>query len=182
MARIPLPIQEALRDFLKDLLGRGVAVDKCDLMVLATDVVPDPDPGAEINGSPETSGPQTLAVFSTDEGTPAAAAICDLPLGAATGAALAMVPAVMLEEVARSGELSDNLAENLHEVLNIFSSLLNSASTPHLVLAETVALPAELAPEVAAMLTEPERRRDFVIAIDGYGEGRMAVLTAPMAG
>lgn len=180
MARIPLPIQEAVRDFLADLLGRGVAVDKCAPIPLALDSTTDGD-GAEVDDAPEPPGPQTLAVFSTDEGVPVAAAVCDLSLGAATGAALAMVPAVMLEEVARTGEMPDNLAENLHEVLNIFSSLLNSASTPHLVMAETLALPTELPREVSAVLTEPERRRDFVVAIDGYGEGRLTVLAAPMA-
>jgi hypothetical protein len=193
MARIPIPIQEAVRDFLADLLGRGVAVDKCDPMpldlALAPDLAADPAPRVGVDGveatdideSPETFGPQTLAVFSTDAGVPVAAAVCDLRLGAATGAALTLVPAVMLDDVARSGELPDNLAENLHEVLNIFSSLLNSSSTPHLVLTETVTLPTELSPELSALLTAPERRRDFIVALEGYGEGHLAVLAAPTA-
>jgi hypothetical protein len=185
MARIPLPIQESVRDFLADLLGRGVAVDKCAPMLLGLEPAPSADaaePDApEVVDAPEDPGPQTLAVYSTDDGAPVAAAVCDLALGAATGAALAMVPAVMLkEEVARSGEMPENLAENLHEVLNIFSSLLNSPSTPHLVLAETLTLPTELAPDVAELLTDPERRRDFVVVIDGYGEGRLTVLAAPV--
>lgn len=182
--RIPLPIQESLRDFLADLLGRGVAAAKTEPIRISTaaeaaaaSVSADGDD--EVVDVDDAPDPQTLAIYVDDDGRPRAVVVVELALGAAAGAALALVPAVMLDEVNRTGKLPENLAENLHEVLNIFVSLLNSSATPHVGLRETVEMPAELPDDVAAILDAPERRRDFVVTIEGYGEGCMAVLAGP---
>lgn len=182
MLRIPLPIQESLRDFLADLLGRGVAASKIEPLRISLPVVApvaDVHPDAEVVDVDDDPEAQTLAVYVDDDGTPRAVVVVDLALGAAAGAALALVPAVMLEEVARTGKLPENLAENLHEVLNIFVSLLNSSATPHVGLRQTIELPSELDADVRAIVDAPARRRDFVVAIEGYGEGNMAVLAGP---
>ena len=159
-ARFPVPIQEDIRDLLVDLLGRGAAVDK----------VKDKSFGEE--------GPALIAEFSTDEDEVGALCVVDAQFTLRCGAALAMVPTTVVEEAMRRGELPENLVENVQEVANILAQLLNSPKTPHLRLKAVHQLPVELPPGVASLMEAPEFRRDFAIAIEGYGNGRMALLAS----
>lgn len=157
-AHYPVPIQEDVRDLLVDLLGRGVAVDKTRSLELGDDA------------------PAAVAEFVDDDDRTACLCIIDGCFAIRVGAALVMVPSNVAEEDVAKGTLPDNHLENVREVVNIFGRMLNSASTPHVRLADLHVWPGDLPAGVQKMLDVPEYRRDFVVAVEGYGEGRFSLL------
>jgi hypothetical protein len=154
----PVPIQEDYRDLLMDLVGRGVGVTKVDRLEL------DPD---------------DLGVFAeyvTEEGVVGAVMIVDGPFAVRCGAALSMLPPSTAEENLAKRELPDHLIDNFREIANILARLLNGPTTPHLRLRQVHRLPGPVPDLVMKVVFAPESRRDFVCAVEGYGEGRFALL------
>lgn len=160
VAHYPVPIQEDVRDLLVDLLGRGVAVDKVPARPLTDD------------------GLGAIAEFVTDDDATAALCVLDASFAVRVGAALVLVPANVAEEDLATGEVPDHHLENVREVVNIFGRMLNSATTPHVRLRDLHRWPGELSADVQALLDQPEFRRDFAVAVEGYGEGRFSLLVA----
>lgn len=158
VAHYPVPIQEDIRDLLGDLLGRGVAVDKT----------------APLQLRPDQTG--LVAGYVTADDEVGAVCVCDGPFAVLVGAALVMVPANVAKEQLDAEVLEEQHVEFTHEVANILSRLLNTPRTPHLRLDKLYPLPGELPDEVSRLIDGPEFRRDFVAAIDGYGEGRVSIL------
>lgn len=118
-----------------------------------------------------------VAVFVNNEGSPATACVCDLPFAAFSGAALSMIPKGGAEDAARSGQLSEMMRGNLHEIMNICSRLFISNDTPHVRL-ETLYDKAEELPDNArAMVDAATGRSDFKVLIPGYGEGHISFLS-----
>jgi hypothetical protein len=152
---VPIPIQEAVRDFFTDLLGRGVAATKRSAIAY--------------------DDPLIVGRYLDDDGETAALLVSDVDFAAFSGAALAMIPKVVAGEAIKAGELTDALSENFREVVNVFSSLLNAPTTPHLVLKSLERHPEETE-DLADVLEAPRRRRDFDVTIEGYGSGVLAVL------
>jgi hypothetical protein len=152
---VPIPIQEAVRDFLTELLGRGVSATKRD--AIACD------------------DPLIVGRYLDGEGETAALLVSDVDFAAFSGAALAMIPKVVATEAIRAGDLSDTLFDNFREVVNVFSSLLNAPTTPHLVL-KTLDKHPESTEDLLEVMEGPRRRRDFDVTIEGYGSGVLAVL------
>lgn len=159
-AHYPVPIQEDVRDLLVDLLGRGVAADKIAPLEL------------------EDDQPAAIAEFVDDADQTACLCVIDGPFAVRVGAALVLVPSNVAEEDVQKGEMPDHHLENAREVVNIFGRMLNSASTPHVRLADVHRWPGELPEGVTSLLAGPEYRRDFVVAVDGYGEGRFSLLVS----
>jgi hypothetical protein len=160
VAHHPVPIQEDVRDLLGDLLGRGIAVDKTEPLSL------DPESVA------------VVAEFVADDDATACLCLLDDAFAVRVGAALVMVPANVAEEDLSSGALPEHHVESVREVVNVFGRLLNAPSTPHVRLADLHRWPGELGPSVVQLLEAPEYRRDFVVAVEGYGEGRFSVLVS----
>jgi hypothetical protein len=152
---VPIPIQEAVRDFFTDLLGRGVAASKRTAL---------PDDEVIIVGR-----------YLDDDGDVAALLVSDIDFAAISGAALAMIPKVVAAEAIKQGQLTDTLIDNFREVVNVFSSLLNAPSTPHLVLKSLERHP-ENTEDLREVMADPFRRRDFDVTIEGYGSGALGVL------
>jgi hypothetical protein len=157
--RCPLPARASFRDLLRDLLGRGVEVR----------------PGAPQELDPAQTS--YLAAYRFDEGDVAALAVTDLRLSVAAAASIAMMPAGESWATAQEGgKLDEELAEFLHEVVNVSAKLLNSPTTPHVVLREHLAVPGEVDDDIAELATSPQVRHDWQVAIDGYGEGTVTFL------
>lgn len=150
-----LPIADDVRRLFADLLGRSVAVH--DERFTA----PDDRQGM-------------VASYVTDADEVGTLAVLDLALTCRLGAALMLVPAAVANESVADGDLSPMLAENAHEVVNIAAGLLNSPTSPHLRLARVFLPGDELGAEEAALLAAPRVRRDFLVEIDGYGDGRLS--------
>ena len=61
--------------------------------------------------------------------------------------------------------------DGFREVVNVFSSCLNSKYTPHLRLSQVTALPGRLTDDVKQLWRKPRGRRAFAIDLDEYGPG-----------
>lgn len=159
--RCPEPARASYRDLLRDLLGRAVEVR----------------PGPQQSLSDEA--PSYLATYRFDGGEVAALAVADLSLATAASAAIGMMPPKETSAaVAESGGLDEELLEFFHEVVNVAAKLLNSPTTPHVVLRELLPVPGDVPEEVADLATTPRARHDWLVRVEGYGEGTVTLLHA----
>jgi hypothetical protein len=159
VARMPIPIQEAVRDLVADLIGRPVAVDK------VSDRIADEDMGV-------------IGVYRDDAGGLQAVVPFDRALATVLGGGLVMVPEVVVKEHLKKGELPENLVENAWEVLNIMSSLLNREGVEHVALAERPEAWDQLGDDVKALIESPVRQRWFMMTVPGYGTGQLGFVAA----
>jgi len=152
-----LPVPKAVKDLFEELLGRPVTVG-----------IGEPFRAADLRENP------LVSTYVDERMTLRAVIGMDLPLAAYAGAALGLIPSGGAQACIEDKELSANMAENVTEVCNILSSLLNHESQPRLRMHETY-LPGNTAPnDAAAQLQAIGRRLDLTIEVQGYGRGRMA--------
>jgi hypothetical protein len=153
-----LPVPKAVKNLFEELLGRPVTVG-----------IGAPFRVADLQGS------LLVSTYVDEDMTLRAVVGMDLPLAAYAGAALGLVPAGGAQACIEDQELSANMAENVTEVCNILSSLLNHEGQPRLRMHEMY-LPGHPAPSAAAgQLQAVGRRVDLIVDVQGYGSGRMAV-------
>ncbi len=158
-ARCPLPARASFRDLLRDLVRQPVTVR--------------PGPPLELR----EDRPSYLAGYRFEAGEAAAMAVADLTLAAAAGAAMGMMPPQeTLAEVEKAAALEGELLEYFHEVAGGTARLLNSPTTPHVALRSLDPVPGEIPEDLAAMATSPSVRHDWAVGIEGFGEGRLALL------
>jgi hypothetical protein len=156
-----LPGSLAVRNLLEDLLGREVTVS----------------PGDPIN-APEVPL-STVAIF-TDSGQKIYAAMgMTLSLAANAGAALGLLPAGAAEDSIDEKQLFPNLAENVFELCNIFTSLLNREGSPHVKLHQVIYPNQELPADARAVLLALGRRLDLAVEVNRYGKGKLSLSLAP---
>ena len=156
-----LPTAHAVRSMFEDLLGREVTVDSAN-PVSADDL------------------PKTVVAIYVDESTRlAAVAGLDLPLAAYAGAALGLLPVGGAEDCIEIGELSSVWAENVKELCNVLTGLLNrEEGNPRLSLYQVV-VPGEPVPrDAAAHLLALGRRIDLRVDVSRYGAGRFSLALA----
>jgi hypothetical protein len=71
--------------------------------------------------------------------------------------------------------LSEELAENFTEVVNVMASVFNEhPEAPHLKLYTVHAVGEKLPTDVAASLGYVVRRLDLEVTVQGYGAGRLS--------
>jgi hypothetical protein len=157
-AVVPMPTVEAVQDLLSGLLGKRVGVK---------------DGKAYVPGG---TSPSIVGVFKRDDGAVAALVMMDVALAANASAALVLIPPGVAGESARSGKLSENLLENVKEVLNVCSRLFAAPGTPHVRMKGTNIIPPPAPAEIAGMLAKPNSRLDLELAVPGYAGGRMAII------
>jgi hypothetical protein len=149
-----IPSAKAVRDLLEGLLGRTVDVDPID--------------PAHVEDLPTAY----LASYVDDGMRLSAVAGFDLSLAAYLGAAIGLVPLGGAEACIEDRELSPMLAENVGEVCNVLTTLLNRDGAPHRRLYR-VHRPGEPAPnDVAAQLLALGSRLDLQVKVSSYGAGR----------
>jgi hypothetical protein len=154
LRRMPLP--EDVGDLLADLIGKPTAVSKAR----AFDFTEEPERWL-------------TARYVDDEGVLIGACLCDLPFAATSATALALIPAVVAKEAIEAGSLEPGLRENVYEVVNIMSKLLNGPSVPHLRLTEFV----DGIPDDARRLVErAPGRKHYDVTVVGYPNGRIALI------
>lgn len=157
----PVPIQEAVTDFVIALLSLGASASKVTPTKLGA------------------TGEHVIGTYRDDEGATAALIVADLAFAAATGAALAMIPATAAKEALKLGNLTETLMENFREVANITATLLNTPTTPHVALVDVwTSDHPDLPDAVWSVLVAPNKRREFAVTIDGYGSGRLGLVIA----
>ena len=132
----------------------------------------------------ESAGPNafeadchTARYFTRDDRL---AALCqvDLAVAAFLGAALAMVPAGGAEEAVKEGELGANLIDAYSEVANIMAGLLCADGYPHVRWVSVAKSLDALTDDDKAIVAGPKQRIDVEIEIEGYGGGKMTILSA----
>jgi hypothetical protein len=162
MGAVPVPVRASIRDLLSDLVGVPVAVS-------------------------EASAPQELsedrpayaATYRFDDGRIAAMTVCDLGVAMATGAAIGMMPrSEATQEVAEHGRLVGDLEEFFREVVNVFAKLLNSPTSPHVVLRSVDPVPGPIQADAARLALRPGVRQDVRVEVQGFDAGVLTVLTA----
>jgi hypothetical protein len=153
-----LPIPEDIRDFLADLLGVAVAVDKRSVQIGALL----PDDRRWISGR-----------YIDDHGYLIGACIADLPLAASAGAALAMIPAIAAADGVTAGRLEGPLRDNFHEVVSVVSAMLNIIGAPHLRLADVV---DGVPPDVVELMERASAHKQYDVTIVGQAGGTLALV------
>ena len=155
-----LPPVKALRDLLMALLGRDVQVAPSDPW------------------SPTVSDPGAVAVYVDDGALLRALICCDLSLSVALAASIALIPARTAAGCVQERRLTDDMAENLGEVLNILATLFNLSDGPHIRLSASH-VPGEPPPaDLSAHLRACGTREDLTIEVAGYGGGRLSLVLA----
>lgn len=159
VARCPLPARASVRDLLTDLLGCEVSVGEAKPFELSDE------------------RRAMLATYRFDDDKVAAAIACDLPLAASTGAAIGMLPSEDVTRVVAESALDGDMAEFFQEIVNVTAKLLNGPTTPHVALDEVFPVPGDVPADVAELVLEPGVRSDYAVAVDGYTDGTMVLVT-----
>ncbi len=160
MSTIALPAALAIRNLLEDLLGRDVTVSNADPLV--ADALK-----------------RTVVAVYVDSSTKMAAVIgLELSLAAYAGAALGLMPAGGAQDCIEDGVLSPVLAENVTELCNVLTSLLNKEGSPHLKLYKVYLPPEQPPADVQALLLALGNRTDLMVEVARYGKGKLSVSLA----
>ena len=155
---VHLPQPKQLRDLFTELLGRDVLLE----------------PAVPFAPGPDT--PASVAVYVDDQLRIRALIACDLEFSAHAGAAIGLVPVTGAQAAIDDGKLTDILAENLYEVLNIAASTFNVLGADHLKLHALHPAGPPLDPQLRISTLTLGRREDLAVDIAGYGAGLLSVV------
>jgi hypothetical protein len=153
-ATYQLPGGEVVAEFLGDLYGLTVTAADAATADVAISAV-----GVYVNEAGEVRG----------------YVACDLPAAVKLGASLTQVPMGGVEDAIASGGVSENLAENLFEVLNISVNLFEGRDSARIVFDRLATDEAEVGP-----LTEQLKAGDcvaYTLNIQRYGDGKIVIAT-----
>ena len=160
MGAVPTPVRASIRDLLTDLVGRAVRVDAA-----AAPLALDP------------AHPVYAATYRFDDGRVAALTVCDLAAAVGLGAAIGFMSKADAErELEEHGQLAGDLEEFFREVVNVVAKLLNSPTSPHVVLRELDPLPGKVRVDTARVALRPAARLDARVEVEGFDPGQLAVL------
>ncbi|GEM_PF-597013 len=118
-----------------------------------------------------------VAYYVTREDELAGFCVVDLPLSGYLGGALAMIPEGTVQEEIDSGKLDPDLLEAYYEVANIMAALLCADGSPHVRLIGIDEAGKDFERTVFGTIVDPNRRMDIEVEVEGYGTGRMTLLT-----
>ena len=154
MIRTPAPLE--VRVLLEDLLTRPVDV------YVATPWTPDPDEEA------------TFAVYADDCLRVRSTVMADLALSAYLASSIALLPVLHARCAITGRRLTEELQENLDEVLDICAAPQNGGCIPRTTLYRVHHVGDARPDWVAALGAVVGRRLDVVVRISGYGAGRLS--------
>lgn len=155
---VHLPRPKQVKDLLAELLGRDV----------------DLAPAAPFAPGPETAA--SIAVYVDDTLRISALIAADLPLSAHAGSAIGLVPAAASQAAIEARALTETMAENLYEVLNVAAAMFNVPGATHLRLHELHPAGTALSPQLRARALTLGRREDLEVTIAGYGSGVLSIV------
>lgn len=155
-----LPGSLAVRNLFEDLLGRDCNVNPGD--PLAADDLKTATVAVYTDGSQQIYGVVGM----------------ELSLAANVGAALGLLPPGAAEDSIDEKQLFPNLAENVFELCNVLTSLLNREGAPHVKLYQVVYPGMPLPADARAHLLALGRRLDLTIEVSRYGKGRFSLSLA----
>ena len=156
-----LPGSLVVRTLFEDLLGRDCTVNPGD--PLGADQLPT----------------ATIAIYTDNAQQIYGVIGMQLPLAANVGAALGLLPPGAAEDSIDEKKLFPNLAENVFELCNVLTSLLNREGAPHVKLYQVVYPGMPVPADARALLLALGRRLDLVIDVSRYGKGTLSLSLAP---
>ena len=156
-----LPGTQAVRNLFEDLLGREVTVS----------------PGSPLTADEIATA--TVAIFTDSSQNIYGVLGMELPLAANAGAALGLLPAGAAEDSIDEKKLFPNLAENVFELCNVLTSLLNREGGPHIKMYQVIYPGDPLPADARAHLMALGRRIDLVVEVNRYGKGKFSLSLAP---
>jgi len=119
---------------------------------------------------------RVLARYANAAGELAAACIAEITFAASAGAALSMVPPATASEWARSGTLTEMIAQNFYEVANVLAPVVNLGG-PHVRLLDVMMLADFEKPPDAEKIANPTKQVNLNVVIEGYEPGRVALIS-----
>ena len=155
-----IPVALTVRNLFEDLLGRDVNVSP---------------------GDPMTAADLPTGVFAiyTDTSQQLYAVLgMQLALAANAGAALGLLPAGAAEDSIEEKKLFPNLAENVFELCNVLTSLLNREGAPHVKLYQVIYPGMDLPNDARAHLLALGKRLDLTVEVARYGKGKFSLSLA----
>lgn len=158
LAASGLPPTMVVRDMLLDMLGRDVTV------------------GPSEPWAPSLHDSGAVAAYVDDGFRLRALICCNLELSVALGASIALIPPKTAGRSVEEGRLTEDMAGNLNEVLNILAAVFNRQHGPHVRL-YALYVPGEPPPaDLSAQLRLLGKREDLKIEVGGYGGGRLSLV------
>lgn len=155
-----LPVALTIRNLFEDLLGRDVTVS----------------PGEPMSVADLPTG--VIAVYTDTAQQLYAVLGMQLTLAANAGAALGLLPAGAAEDSIEAKKLFPNLAENVFELCNVLTSLLNREGAPHVKLYQVIYPGMELPKDAQAHLLALGKRLDLTVEVARYGKGKLSLSLA----
>jgi hypothetical protein len=152
-----IPVALTVRNLFEDLLGRDVNVSPGDPMTAA-------DLPTGVVAVYTDTAQQLYAVLGMQ-----------LSLAANAGAALGLLPAGAAEDSIEEKKLFPNLAENVFELCNVLTSLLNREGAPHVKLYQVIYPGMDLPNDVRAHLLALGKRLDLTVEVARYGKGKLSL-------
>jgi hypothetical protein len=156
MAKIPLPKPIELQQILSMMYGTGLKAE----------------PGEPVPAEPGSKS--LVAVYVDDDDQPIAACAVDYPFTAYAGASLTRIPLGTAKECIDTGEFSEIMLGNVHEIMNICSRLLMNSESPHLRLDGFYQEPGKLPEPVQELMQKAPETADFSVTFPDYGDGRVS--------
>ena len=155
-----LPTIKDVKDLLDGLLGQSVEIKEGTAW------------------SPAGREPGVVAEYTSDKLRLCALAMTDLRLSVFLGAALGLLPRGGAEDMIDEKDPSAAVLENLYEVLNILSSMLNTPTAPHVRITRMHGLADQLPADVGALTSGLGSRLDLAVTLPAYGTGRLSIVLA----
>ena len=156
-----IPGPHTVRNLFEDLLGRDVNVSPGDPLAQAD------------------LATATVAIYTDAAQQIYGVLGMQLSLAANVGAALGLLSAGAAEDSIDEKKLFPNLAENVGELCNVLTSLLNKEGGPHIKLYQVVYPGDPLAADARAHLMALGRRVDLMVEVKKYGKGKLSLSLAP---
>jgi hypothetical protein len=145
-----------VRTLLSDLLARQVDVT------------------AAAPWSPDQGEPSTFALYADDALRIRSAVVADLAFSAYAASAIALLPVHHARSAIMARRLSEELRENLDEVLDICAGPQNGECVPRTTLYQVHHAGEPVSRRVAVFGAVLGRRLDLTVCISGYGRGRLS--------
>ena len=155
-----IPVALTIRNLFEDLLGRDVNVS----------------PGDPMSAADLPTG--VFAVYTDTSQQLYAVLGMQLALAANAGAALGLLPAGAAEDSIEEKTLFPNLAENVFELCNVLTSLLNREGAPHVKLYQVIYPGMDLPNDARAHLLALGKRLDLTVEVARYGKGKLSLSLA----
>ncbi|HEX8346472.1 MAG TPA: hypothetical protein VF657_17270 [Actinoplanes sp.] len=156
-----IPGAHTVRNLFEDLLGRDVTVT----------------PGSPLTADELPTA--VIAVFVDSSQQLYGVIGMQLSLAANAGAALGLLPAGAAEDAIDEKKLNPSMAENVGELCNVLTSLLNREGGPHVKLRQVIYPGDALPNDARAHLLALGRRLDILVEVARYGKGKLSLSLAP---